>query len=148
MSHEHDRLRTLYRTHACKCDDCPDSRALARLAAGSRWFVGRRRVVAHLAECQACAADLQALLAAREGLNDALHRHASAAGGIGGLLRPALAVAGVAAAFGLALVLNAPSDPNSQSSMAGKTPAEKPLFASDFDGRPRDTLFRDNFGSG
>jgi len=150
MSQEHDQIRALYRAATGGRDACPDSTALARLVAGERWFFGRRRAVAHLAECRACADDMHALLAARPGLQDALHGlvPASAANGIGVLLRPALAVAGIAAAFGLALTLDAPPDPRSVSPMVGESTPERPLFASDFDDRPTDTLFRDNFDNG
>jgi len=135
---------------------CPESGSLARLAAGQAWPWQRRRLAAHLAGCAHCADEYRTLLAARDGLRDALGL--TPGGATAGDRLPRLVPAGVAAvavaALSAALVFN--TDPENRPHPA---PAADTIFASNFDPKPApvdpegagrrdpsgDVLFRSDF---
>lgn len=160
MDNDTRQLAHLVQRVSSEARDCPDSESMARVAAGEAWPWQRRRVAAHVSKCSHCAAEYRTLLAARDGLRDALGLapHASSAGNW--LRGPA--VAGVAAVAVVAIVASIavtespePLDPSStrvassgtetifsssfggdvQQGAAGtEAPRPEVLFSSDFDG--------------
>ncbi len=141
------QLSQLYRRTTRPQDACPSSQRLAALAEGSVWPWQRNKLSRHLSTCPHCAAEMQSLLAVRDGLHDAL-----------GVARPgersrfgwtlAFGTAGACAAA-LAVVLLLPQ--SHENAAPGNTGADL-LFASDFapasSTKSDDTLFRGDFDGG
>jgi len=154
MNDQDRKLTQLYRQGAgTNNPDCPDSSMLARLADGRIWPWQRRRLVAHLGRCTACADDYQVVSRARAGLTDALAGFETPTTS----LRPALIGLATAGLVALAVVLVAPPErpvfDHGMASHSGSVERADPspeadvLFSSNFDHAPAESraLFRDDF---
>ena len=129
MDRETRRLADRYRAHHADGRACPESRSLARLAEGRAWPWQRRRLTDHLAGCAHCAGEYRTLLAARDGLRDALGVTPRGDGGPGWL--SGLAPAG-AAAFAIAAVCAVLVFHEGPGTRPDPSPATDTIFASSF----------------
>ena len=153
MTEKTDHLSELHRRTTSPSTPCPDSDHLAALAAGEAWPWRRRRITRHLSECPHCADEYRTVLAARDGLRDALGAAGpgSARSWLSALI-PAGAAAGLAAVLIVALSPNPQSGSTPDAPRIASAPASDTLFASNFDnGHPAaestsDTLFQSDFG--
>jgi len=145
MNDELRKLSRMYRQMTGDRCDCPASAKLARLATGRAWPWQRRGLRAHLADCSACTAEYRTVLAARDGLDQALGSAARTPGPAGRLAL--LGTAASVAVVGLVLV-SLSGDPAGAPASATDT-----IFASNFDPHvtdrgaeaTRETLFRSDF---
>jgi len=153
MNDQIDHLSELHRQTTTPSTPCPDSDHLAALAAGEAWPWRRRRITRHLAECPHCADEYHTVLAARDGLREALGvAERGASRNWLGALVPVGAAAGLAAVLIVALAPNPQSGSTPDATRIASAPASDTLFASNFDNghAPRaksETLFRSDFGS-
>ncbi len=158
MDNETRELARLYRRTSKAAGSCPDSAALAHVAGGTAWPWQQRRVTTHIAECRHCADEVRTLLAARDGLRDALDLAPHAIPGNNWLRGPA--AAGVAAVAVVAIVASiavtqAP-EPHTPTAAAVASAGADTIFASSFgndagqaaagtESRRPDVLFRSDF---
>lgn len=126
-------------------DGCPSSEALSDLAAGRAWPWRRRRLVAHLSECGACADDYRAIRSARPALMAALEAHSVEERPIFPRVGAVAAAAALVVAVAVAAIFG-----NGDPERAGN---EAVLFASEFEpssgsqsAGSGDRLFRSGFG--